>query len=465
MELLIISCVLTVLVIILCIIYFKSGEAPVAELEAIAKDVFANQPANVSVTTGLEQAFDYLVMRTTGYDKLRRYVALDVETTGLDPLRDRIVQIAVLELNELLSEFGSGASTELSVFNSYFNPECPIPEEASNIHGIYDADVAEAPRFEDYSAKILDVIRGAVIVGHNVEFDMNFVNAALERAGRVPLTNDVVCTLKLSRKLLPGTSSYRLNDLAQQYKIAGDKAHDAMSDAIAAGRLYALILRRQFESLRNPPAPQMIEICEGIEPMEESEFCCKYSIVEPMRVRPYQGSPSFNIKVSGVTYQVNLSYGGEVYSIAYPNTYGWSEMTPRHKYWRAIKLIARVYNPTTVARYSSEVKEYAEKSLKPKSKNNLSEINERFGFNGVSLGHLKITSTGTYYFPAQLNSGHYVINFDVNKEFSYITSEVMKDGKRHEVVMRKGNPRYEVLAKMAEKYNPTSVRPRKSSSR
>ncbi|MCX7905769.1 MAG: 3'-5' exonuclease, partial [Elusimicrobiales bacterium] len=91
-----------------------------------------------------------------------RFVVVDVETTGLDPLKDRICEIAFIEIKGLKETFR---------FSSLINPSIPIPPNVTSIHGISDDDVKKAPYFSDISNRIIEVFYNSVIVGHNIMFD------------------------------------------------------------------------------------------------------------------------------------------------------------------------------------------------------------------------------------------------------------------------------------------------------
>src|SRR5262245_58208596 len=103
---------------------------------------------------------------------VRPLVALDAETTGLDPSTDRIVEIAALRLNP-------GAVT--TAFHTLVNPGVPIPLEASKVHAIYDRDVQERPRFESIAHELYAFLLGADLVAYNAGFDLAVLTAEFAR--------------------------------------------------------------------------------------------------------------------------------------------------------------------------------------------------------------------------------------------------------------------------------------------
>lgn len=170
-----------------------------------------------------------------------RYVVLDVETTGLSNYTDRVIQIAILDVTDFINKGRNSYTTE--AFNATFNPWVKIPLEASRIHGIYDNDIADSPTFESCVDKIQELLKGAIIIGHNISFDLGFINAELIRSGSEPLKNKGYCTLSYSRNMMPRIGYFGAHRLGELIKVLSPKTthkqHDAMSDALATIQLYA----------------------------------------------------------------------------------------------------------------------------------------------------------------------------------------------------------------------------------
>lgn len=151
---------------------------------------------------------------------------IDLETTGLSPLKDRIVEMAVVRVDP-------GQSPRL-ILDTLINPERPVA--ATHIHGISDEDVAGAPRFPDVAGHLLETLSGCVLAAYNVYFDMRFLSAELERAG-MPASAPHLCLMYTGSMLgLGGRCS--LTEACRRMGIPYTGAHEASSDALAGGMLW-----------------------------------------------------------------------------------------------------------------------------------------------------------------------------------------------------------------------------------
>ena len=190
--------------------------------------------------------YDY---QHTSLKKSTRYVAIDVETTGLYPdSGDKILQFALFDVTELVLK---GKQNNFRGLSSFVNPERSIPPEATKIHGITNDIVLDQAPFIEHADKITDFIGDAVLVGHNVEFDMKFINYQLIRLGKSPIENQLVCTWKIAKDALliengfvPNnkltTLSAKFINRNQQELIRssfGGADHDARYDAIMSAIL------------------------------------------------------------------------------------------------------------------------------------------------------------------------------------------------------------------------------------
>lgn len=150
------------------------------------------------------------------------YVVFDLETTGISPNYDEVVEISALKVRdgEVVEEFGT-----------LVNPKRPIPYGASSVNGITDEMVANAPVFSEVLEQFFDFAGNDILVGHNIHtFDMKFLyRDSLRYFGQVP-DNDYVDTLMLARTCLPGLRHHRLTDLAQHYGLSTTGAHRALND-------------------------------------------------------------------------------------------------------------------------------------------------------------------------------------------------------------------------------------------
>ncbi|HTJ84642.1 MAG TPA: 3'-5' exonuclease [Polyangiaceae bacterium] len=165
---------------------------------------------------------------------------IDTETTGRDPLRDRIVEVGIV----------LGRHGEVIERRSWLiDPEIPIPEETSAVHGIRDEDVRGKPRFPDVLAEIAAMLEGAVPAAYNAAFDKAFMLAELDRSSDQPeklppalrRTVEWLDPLVFAREIYKDEQSRALGEMAQRLGIELERAHRATDDAEAALRvLYAL---------------------------------------------------------------------------------------------------------------------------------------------------------------------------------------------------------------------------------
>jgi DNA polymerase-3 subunit epsilon len=176
---------------------------------------------------------------------MTRQIVLDTETTGLNAkLGDRIVEIGCVEIL-------SRRITERH-FHAYLNPDRDIDEGAAKIHGLTREMLADKPRFADVAGEFLDYVRGAELVIHNADFDVEFLNAELKLANLGKLSDHaakVIDTLAFARELHPGKRN-SLDALCERYFIdhSNRTLHGALLDARLLAECYLAMTRGQ-ESL------------------------------------------------------------------------------------------------------------------------------------------------------------------------------------------------------------------------
>ncbi|MCI9338318.1 MAG: DNA polymerase III subunit epsilon [Lachnospiraceae bacterium] len=150
------------------------------------------------------------------------YVVFDLETTGLSPEADEIIEISGIRVRE-----GKAAEE----FSTLVNPGRPIPYAASRVNGITDRMVQDAPVLKDALERFLDFAGKDILVGHNIHtFDMLFLYNGAARVLKRAVPNDYVDTLYMARGCLPGLYRYRLTDLAAHFGIDTKGAHRALKD-------------------------------------------------------------------------------------------------------------------------------------------------------------------------------------------------------------------------------------------
>jgi DNA polymerase-3 subunit epsilon len=165
------------------------------------------------------------------------FVVLDLETTGGSPANDRITEVGAVKIR---------GGEVIGTFQTLVNPGVPIPPLISALTGITDPMVADQEPIEVVLPCLLEFLGGAVLVAHNASFDRRFVQANLERHGYQRLTNRVVCTARLARKLLPRDEvpNVRLATLAAYLGATVAPCHRALTDARATVDVFHSLLEQ-----------------------------------------------------------------------------------------------------------------------------------------------------------------------------------------------------------------------------
>ena len=176
---------------------------------------------------------------------MSRQIVLDTETTGLNArLGDRIIEVGCVEIL-------SRRITERQ-FHAYVNPERDIEEGASRVHGLTREDLASKPKFGEIARDFLDYVRGAELIIHNADFDVEFLDLELKLAGLGRIAEHaakIVDTLALARELHPGKKN-SLDALCERYFVdhSGRTLHGALLDARLLAECFLAMTRGQ-ESL------------------------------------------------------------------------------------------------------------------------------------------------------------------------------------------------------------------------
>ena len=161
------------------------------------------------------------------------YAVVDIETTGGSYKTGKITEIAILQFN------GYEVTDK---FVTLINPQIPIPWFVKNLTGIDDKMVAKAPHFGEVASKIAEYTENRIFVAHNIGFDYNFVKQEFQYLGH-EFDRKKICTVKLSRKIVPDLPSYSLGKLCQSLEIDVFDRHRAEGDAQAT----ALLMRKLLQ--------------------------------------------------------------------------------------------------------------------------------------------------------------------------------------------------------------------------
>ena len=207
---------------------------------------------------------------------MNSFVAIDIETTGLDNDREAITEIGAVKFK------GNRVEDEWS---SLINPNRHIPEFITGLTGIDDAMVREAPRVRDVAHELEAFVGDAPIVGHNIRFDLGFLQKQ-----QIPFSfNEVIDTYELASILLPNASRYNLGALGKELGIALPATHRALDDARATHGVF----NRLYEMARALPLDLIAEIVRLGEPID---WDANYIFHEILRAHAKEGIQAKKVK-------------------------------------------------------------------------------------------------------------------------------------------------------------------------
>ncbi|WP_346859265.1 exonuclease domain-containing protein [uncultured Draconibacterium sp.] len=171
------------------------------------------------------------------------FAIIDIETTGHSAKFGKITEIALYQHN--------GQEVTHS-FSTLINPEMDIPYFITELTGIDNEMVKNAPKFYEVAKTIVELTQGRTFVAHNVSFDYNFIKEEFNKLG-YNYMQKTMCTVKLSRRLLPGHGSYSLGKLCSDLNIEINGRHRAAGDALATVKLFEILLQKN-KLIGNPKA-------------------------------------------------------------------------------------------------------------------------------------------------------------------------------------------------------------------
>jgi DNA polymerase III epsilon subunit family exonuclease len=185
---------------------------------------------------------------------LDSFVAVDVETTGLRPATNRIIEIGLVRYEQ---------GQAVDRFSTLINPERGVSAFISRLTGITNDMLVDAPCFADRAAEVVDFIESRPLLGHNIGFDVGFLNAEFGRVGSPALINSRIDTMGLAMRLIPGLRKPSLDNLARTLGLQREGKHRALGDAELAAKAALLLARQaegegivdpdQFAALSQPP--------------------------------------------------------------------------------------------------------------------------------------------------------------------------------------------------------------------
>ncbi len=168
---------------------------------------------------------------------INSFVAIDIETTGLSPEDNQIIEVGALRVRE-------GVVTE--TLSLLINPQVRLPLRIVELTGITDEMLAEQKSFKDQSRIIYDFIGQDPLLGHNIRFDYIFLKYHLANSGYT-IDNKVIDTLSIARGLHPDFLSRSLASMCEAYDLVNEAAHRAYEDAEVTMKLYFAMCKRMME--------------------------------------------------------------------------------------------------------------------------------------------------------------------------------------------------------------------------
>lgn len=162
------------------------------------------------------------------------YVVFDVETTGLSAIYDKVIELSAVKMKN---------GGVLEEFEEFIDPGFHLSETTTNLTSITDDMVRGSKTEEEVFKLFRDFCGDTIVAGHNVTFDVGFMNTGYARYGMDPIANPIIDTLTLARFLYPEMKSYRLNTLAKKFGVALEHHHRAIYDAESTGHLLHLFLK------------------------------------------------------------------------------------------------------------------------------------------------------------------------------------------------------------------------------
>jgi len=156
-----------------------------------------------------------------------RYTVVDVETTGLSPYDNRIIEIGIVRVED-------GEIVE--TFESLVNPRASLSSTITRITGITSADIVDAPYFEDIAIEVISLFEDSILVAHNAAFDLQFLHFEFNRLG-ISFHPKELCTVRLSRRLFPEHKRHGLDAQIERYGLTIHDRHRALGDTLATQQL------------------------------------------------------------------------------------------------------------------------------------------------------------------------------------------------------------------------------------
>lgn len=162
---------------------------------------------------------------------LSDYVVLDLETTGLSAKKEKIIEIGMVKISE---------GVKIGEFSSLIAPQKRLSSRITKITGITDSDLAGAPVFSEIGSKVKDFIGDSLVIGHNIVFDLTFLEAAFFECG-IRIGYTYLDTLDLARKVFPDFENHKLETMISKLNLSDGQSHRALDDVYCTHALFQKI--------------------------------------------------------------------------------------------------------------------------------------------------------------------------------------------------------------------------------
>ena len=162
------------------------------------------------------------------------YTVLDLETTGLSPAADDIIEFGIVKVSN---------HKVVDSFQAFVNPGYPISAFISNLTGITNSMLKGEKKIEEILPAALSFIGDSLVIAHNSHFDLGFIRHGSAKYLKQPFLNNSLDTVRMSRRLYPAEKHHRLGDLISRFGVKQSSAHRALSDAEATQKCYEIMCR------------------------------------------------------------------------------------------------------------------------------------------------------------------------------------------------------------------------------
>lgn len=234
---------------------------------------------------------------------MKGIIAIDVETTGISPEKERIIEIGAFR-----PETGE-------VFRTLINPGRPLPERITELTGITDEMLFDAPGEAEAVGAWLEFMEGdTILLGHNISFDHSFLVQAIRRCGYEEPKFTGIDTLKLSRVLCPELPNKKLETMVEHFGLTNERAHRAFEDAKVTVELYQCLKALNRESELFEPVPMFFK-AKKTEPMTQKQRSFLNAILNYHKLEgKYHTEDLSKSEASRLIDKLLLNYGRVPYS-------------------------------------------------------------------------------------------------------------------------------------------------------